>query len=193
LKAFFISSYNSNATFSRFRASVAVFITILIAKFVDLFRLLPICPFGSKCSASAAFVTRRANAASTTLPSEFNNEIGFHAPGVDFCAVVLLGFGSTITFAVLKQQGKYAASKLLIISAASILYNGFPQALSRPAGMLSSSGAFHGFGASKDVLYFVARDPLGYRELVSGELRCRRFQCRRIRGRVRKETLREKA
>jgi hypothetical protein len=72
---------------------------------------------------------RRANAASTTLPSEFNREIGLHAPGVDFCAVVLLGFGSTITFAVLKQLGKYAASKLLVISAASTLYNGFPQAL----------------------------------------------------------------
>jgi hypothetical protein len=70
-------------------------------------------------------VTRRANAVFMILLSEFNNEIGFHAPGVDFCAIVLLDFGSIITFAVLKQQRKYTALKLLVISAASILYNGF--------------------------------------------------------------------
>jgi hypothetical protein len=80
--------------------------TILIAKSVDRPRLLPICPFGSRCLAFATFVIRRANAASTTFPTVFSNKIGRQAPGVAFWAIVLFGFGKTVILSILNLRKK---------------------------------------------------------------------------------------
>jgi hypothetical protein len=144
LKAPLISSCNNDAVPPLFRAFITASTTIFTARSVDLYYLFPIWPSGRNFLSSATLVIRRANAASTIFPTVFNNEIGRQAPGVDFWAAVLLGFGSTVILAFLKRLGKYAAWKLLEANAANALNKGFPQAFRSPIGKPSSSDAFHG-------------------------------------------------
>ena len=134
-----------------------------IARCVDLWRLLPICPSRRSLYSSSVLVIRSLIIALITLPIVFRREIGLYPLGVRVTTSGFPTLRNTITRAFRNRYRKWPNVKLTVVIFVSIWYRGFPHILRNPIGNRSFPGALHAlsfrriFATSSLVTYYLIR------------------------------------